>query len=170
MKTRVSLAALAAVAILTAVAAAGFAGAGTRAAPAVELLLLDGQKLRLESLRGAPVLVTFWATTCKGCREEIPHLVALQREFGPRGLRLLAVAMAYDPPAQVLEFTRREQLPYTVVLDLDGAVARAFDDVSATPTTVVIDSRGRIVFRQVGVFDPQDMRARISGLLAVQPA
>lgn len=168
MKTRKSLLTLAAVAIL----AAGVWVAGNAASrvPALELTLLDGQKLRLDSLRGAPVVVTFWATTCSACIKEIPHLVDLHREFAPRGLRLLAVAMAYDPPARVLEFARHRELPYTVTFDMDGAAARAFDDVRLTPTTIVIDPRGRIVFRQVGEFDPQDMRARIRGLLDAKPA
>jgi thiol-disulfide isomerase/thioredoxin len=46
-------------------------------------------------------LVTFWATTCPSCIEEIPHLIDLYRELNPKGLEIIGVAMAYDPPEQV---------------------------------------------------------------------
>jgi len=170
VKGRDRIVAIAAAAILAAVAAVWFAGNGTREAPTIELLLLDGQKLQLSSLRGAPVLVTFWATTCAPCRKEVPRLASLQREFGPQGLRVLAVAMAYDPPARVLEFAREHDLPYTVAFDMDGAAARAFDDVGPIPATFVIDARGRLVFHQLGEFDEKAMRERIEGLLAEHKA
>src|SRR5690606_26153841 len=70
-------------------------------APEVNFTTLDGREINLADLRGQPVLVTFWATTCPGCVAEIPHLKNLYSELGPQGMELIAVAMSYDPPEQV---------------------------------------------------------------------
>ena len=54
---------------------------GMKQAPAVTLRTLDGAQVDLAALRGAPLLVTFWATSCTGCVKEIPHLIELHEEF-----------------------------------------------------------------------------------------
>ncbi|MDH3689919.1 MAG: TlpA family protein disulfide reductase, partial [Gammaproteobacteria bacterium] len=126
---------------------------GASRAPSVELTLLDGQKLQLDDLRGQPVMVTFWATTCVGCQSEVPHLVELYEEFQPRGFEIIAVAMAYDPPAQVYEFSKHREVPYRIALDLDNQVASAFGEVRLTPATFLVDGDGRIVYQVLGEFN-----------------
>jgi thiol-disulfide isomerase/thioredoxin len=74
----------------------------SRAAPAVDFKIIDGRTLNLQQFTGQPVLVVFWATTCPSCIKEIPHLSGLYEELAPRGLEIIAVAMAYDPPNQVM--------------------------------------------------------------------
>lgn len=142
-----------------------FSGAGLKRAPEVEFTLLTGERLKLSALHGQPVLVTFWATTCVGCRREIPHLVELYNALHARGFELVAVAMQYDPPLQVQEFARQKGLPYRVALDIDASAARAFFDVRLTPTSFVIAPDGRIVFEKIGEFEPAAMRALIEKLL-----
>lgn len=163
------LAALAAAALLATGAWLWLAGEGGGQAPDIDLLMLDGSKLRLGTLRGRPVLVTFWATTCVGCRREVPHLIELYEKYHPRGFELLAVAMSYDPPVQVARFKKEKQLPYRIALDVDGAAARAFGGVRLTPTTFVIARDGRIVFQKIGEFEVGPMHRRIERLLA-EPA
>ena len=50
-------------------------------APNIYLNSIDGQKLQIDSFKGSPLLVTFWATTCHICVEEIPNLVKLHEEL-----------------------------------------------------------------------------------------
>ena len=57
-----------------------FAPAGLKTSPDIKLLTLDGEQLQLASLRGKPLLVTFWATTCPGSIKEMPHLIELYEE------------------------------------------------------------------------------------------
>lgn len=137
-------------------------------APDVAFTRLDGSASHVGALRGRVVLVNFWATTCAVCVKEMPQLVATHDKFKARGFETLAVAMAYDPPASVVNFSSSRKLPFTVVIDLSGAVAKAFDDVRATPTSVLIDRQGRIVERIVGEPDFDALHARIDGLLAEQ--
>ena len=102
-----------------------FSPSGLKQAPAIEVTTLEGKTVSLESLRGKPVLVTFWATTCPGCIKEMPHLVELYNELGPQGFEIIALAMSYDPEEQVREMVKLKQLPYTVALDSDGSASQA---------------------------------------------
>ncbi len=68
----------------------------------------------------------------------------------PHGFELLAVAMSYDPPEYVRDYTKQNQLPFKVVLDSDGSIAAARNQVALTPTAVLIDKKGRLLCRVVG--------------------
>lgn len=134
-------------------------------APDVSFSTLTGKKIALHDLRGKPVLVTFWATDCPGCIEEMPHLIDLYRQYHDQGLEIIAVAMYYDPPSHVVAMTQEQAVPYDVALDIQGGHARAFGEVRLTPTTFLITPDGSIALQKIGVFDPADMKARIETLL-----
>jgi peroxiredoxin len=143
------------------------AGCGTRdPAPEVGYTLLDGSKGSLSGLRGRVVLVNFWATSCVSCVKEMPDLMATHRKFKARGYETLAVAMSYDPPAYVAQFAQSRQLPFGVVIDNTGAIARGFGDVKITPTTFVLDKQGRIARRYVGEPNFDELHALLEKLLA----
>jgi len=151
--------------VVLAVATVWLLPAALRQAPPLVGKTLEGHTLTLEQLRGKPVLVTFWATTCPSCIEEIPHLVELYQEFKPKGLEIIGVAMAYDPPEQVRTLARQRQIPYPIVLDTQAQIARAFDDVRLTPTSVLISPQGQIVQYRLGLLDLPQLRKTLHGLL-----
>jgi peroxiredoxin len=151
--------------VVLAFAAVWFMPAGLREAPPLVGQTLDGRTLTLEQLRGKPVLVTFWATTCPSCVEEIPHLTELYRELNPKGLEIIGVAMAYDPPEQVRAMARQRQIPYPIVLDSEERIAREFDNVQLTPTSVLVSPEGRIVQYRLGLLDMPELRNTIAGML-----
>lgn len=134
------------------------------AAPNVSFKTIKGENIDMRALKGKPVLVTFWATDCPGCIEEIPHLIKLHQQFSPQGLSIIAVAMDYDPPNQVLAMSAAKQLPYAVALDPTGGLAQSFGNVQLTPTTFLIDKTGNIVLQKTGVFDLTDMQQRLAQL------
>jgi peroxiredoxin len=138
---------------------------GLKQAPTLSVRTLDGTQIDLATLRGKPVLVTFWATSCPGCVKEIPHLIELHQEFAPQGLQMLAIAMSYDPPNHVVAMRDARKMPYPIVLDIDGGAARAFGDVSLTPTSFLIAPDGRIVRHKVGELDMAEVRAQLHTLL-----
>jgi len=135
-------------------------------APHIGYTLLDGQKSSIEQLRGKVVLVNFWATSCTTCVHEMPQIVATHEKFKSRGYDTLAVAMSYDPPARVANFAESRKLPFGVAIDNTGAIARSFGDVRLTPTTYLIDKRGRIVKRYVGEPDFAALHKLVELLLA----
>ena len=121
-----------------------------QAAPSLSFTNLQGNKTSTQSLQGKVYMVNFWATSCTTCVKEMPQLIASYEKFRAQGLEFFAVAMSYDPPNYVLNFTETRQLPFQVVIDVEGKIAQAFGDVKLTPTTFVIDKQGNIIKRYVG--------------------
>ena len=153
-------------ALVVAGAAAFFLGTGSTAAPASTFVLLDGSQRTTADLRGKVTLVNFWATSCTTCVAEMPELITTHEKYKDRGFQTLAVAMSYDPPAYVVNFTQTRKLPFQVAIDNTGAVAKAWGDVQLTPTTYVVDKRGEIVKRYVGTPDFAELHKLIEKLLA----
>jgi peroxiredoxin len=139
-------------------------------APDVQFTTLQGEHLDTAALRGKVVLVNFWATTCTTCIAEMPELIQTHQKFAARGLETVAVAMNYDPPAQVRAYVEKNALPFVVALDADGAAARAFEGVRLTPTTFLIDRRGRIVHKYLGAPDFNTLHALLENLIRTDPA
>ena len=166
MKTKL----IAAVASVAIAAGAGFALLTRQSsAPDVRFVTLSGQNFTTAELRGKVVLVNFWATSCAVCVEEMPKMVEAWKKFYPRGYEMVAVAMSYDHPNQVAEFAQKRGLPFRVALDTDGAVANGFGGVLGTPTTFLLDKRGRIVKQYLGEPDWAEFHALIERALA-EPA
>lgn len=136
-----------------------------KSAPAFSFNSLDGQAVSEKDLLGKVTLVNFWATTCTGCVAEMPMLKAKHERFAPQGYQTFAVAMSYDPQAQVETFVAKNQLPFTVGLDTNGIIAQAFGGVQLTPTSVLIDKKGNIVKTYVGEPDAEELASLIQNLL-----
>jgi thiol-disulfide isomerase/thioredoxin len=117
----------------------------------LELLDLTGQPVRLHNLRGRVVLLNFWATWCAPCREEMPALETLAREFGPRGLAVVGVNFK-EPKPQVQAFMRDNGLGFPTLLDVEGEVAKRYQ-VFALPVTFVVDRRGMLAGSVLGIRD-----------------
>lgn len=142
-------------------------------APQLSVQTIDGEAMRIASPSGEGdgrvTLVTFWATSCAVCIEEIPQLAALHQDLAGRGLVLIAVAAHYDVPLNVVRTAERKRIPYPVALDMNRDVARAFDlERTVTPTSFLIDADGRVVLKHTGRMDFTRLRATLEPLL--QPA
>ena len=153
------------VALIAGLAALPFLASQPRPAPELVMTTIGGEVTALSSLRGQPVLVSFWSTSCGTCLTEMPALVALHQRYGPQGLRTFAVAMSHDRLEQVTSFARSRRLPFEIVLDETGAVARGFNDTQVTPTKFLIDGSGTIVRVYAGITDFADLQRRIEGAL-----
>ena len=138
---------------------------GLHKVPDIRVTTVEGKHIRLSSLQGRPVLVNFWSTTCVACLREMPQLTRLYREFAPRGLEVIGIAMAYDPPNRVLDLRRARNIAYPLALDIRSDAARAFGDVRLTPTTFLIAPDGHISLRSSGELDMQKVRRLITGML-----
>lgn len=141
-------------------------GAKAMAAPESTFVLLDGTHQTTADLRGKVTLVNFWATSCTTCVAEMPALMATHEKYHAKGFDTLAVAMSYDPPSYVVNFVQTRKLPFKVAIDNTGAVAKAWGDVSLTPTTYLVNKRGEIVKSYVGAPNFDDLHRLIEKLLA----
>ena len=134
-------------------------------APDATFVTIKGERITTADLRGRVALVEFWSTDCSICLREMPEIVNLHRELTGRGFETIAVSMRYDPPNYVLHYAEKNALPFKVALDPMGELAKAFGDVTFTPTRFLIDRNGNIVARMVGAADLNGLRRMIENEL-----
>jgi thiol-disulfide isomerase/thioredoxin len=113
--------------------------------------LLDGRRARLADYRGRVLVLDFYATYCPPCREEIPHLNALQRRYASEGVEIIGlnVGGAEDRP-KVPEYVQELSIAYPLGNPDDALVEAFFSDNNSIPQTYVFDRQGRLVQRFVG--------------------
>lgn len=119
--------------------------------PALQFETAAGQSVALQNLAGQPVLVVFWASTCKPCMRELPELKAIYAEYSPKGLAMFGVSMFYDAPAEVMKAVQRHDIPYPVVFDLGRQWLSGFDVEPVTPTLILVAPDGRHLVRHHGM-------------------
>jgi thiol-disulfide isomerase/thioredoxin len=120
------------------------------ALPEVNFIGVRGDQFAMSSLKGKVVLVNFWATSCTVCVSEMPKMVQTFEKYREHGLETVAVAMPYDPPDRVFAYAQQNKLPFRVTLDIFGKAMQAFGGIRGTPTTFLVDRRGKIVQRFEG--------------------
>ena len=155
-----------AVLLLAVTSAVGLYGCSSaQSAPESTFVLLDGSRQTAADLKGKVTLVNFWATSCVTCVAEMPKIVATYNKYHSQGYDTVAVAMSYDPPSYVVNYTETRKLPFKVAIDNTGAVAKAWGDVKLTPTTYLVNKRGQIVKQYVGEPDFAALHLLIEKLL-----
>jgi peroxiredoxin len=123
------------------------AGAGTPL-PSFELATVDGKTIEFSQLRGKVVVLNFWATWCGPCKEEMPALDRLSRQFDPRDVAILTITTEHER-AGIQQFMKQLTSTLPVLLDEQRDVSLAFM-VRGLPTTVFIAKNGTVAGRAVG--------------------
>jgi thiol-disulfide isomerase/thioredoxin len=120
-------------------------------APEFNARSLDGRDLRLAVLRlHGPVIVEFWATWCEPCREALTELEGWRKQYGPRGLEIVAVSV--DGPrniSKVRPYVARLHLQFPVVIDEDQRIQKCYQ-ANQMPTAFLVDRAGNIASIRVG--------------------
>jgi len=139
-----------------------------RAAPALTLKDLAGNKVSLASFKGKVVIVDFWATWCEPCKVEIPGYIELQKKYGAEGLVIIGVSVDKLKPAAVLKFTQAHEMNYTVVMGtidhIDAFSGTPGGDI-ILPTTFLVNRAGRIVHEKQGLMDHAKYEAIVKSAL-----
>jgi cytochrome c biogenesis protein CcmG, thiol:disulfide interchange protein DsbE len=133
-------------------------------APAFELPKLGGGGSEsLADYRGQVVVLNFWASWCKPCRDESPLLERWHRRISDRGATVLGVDIL-DVTGRAQDFVDEYGLTYPMLKDKDGEGLDKFG-VVAYPETFVIDRQGRIAAVARGPVDDAFMRRNVAPLL-----
>lgn len=144
----------------------GFTPASSRkTAPDIVLPQLGGGEWRLADHRGQVVLLNYWATWCEPCQDELPGLMQVARESGPKGLAVVGVSMDSGPDTRtrVKQFVDMYRVPYPVAFPDATWSSHAEMNI---PTTVLLDRQGRVVKTYVGEVERQDFASDVAALLA----
>ncbi|MFN3566065.1 MAG: peroxiredoxin family protein [Burkholderiaceae bacterium] len=153
LRTLVRCAARAWLAAALGLAAADAGATPTAAAKAPDFTLpaIGGTNLRLQEQRGRVVMVNFWATWCGPCRVEMPHLNRLYDKYRGSGFVLLGVNID-EEPRKAADLAVKLGLRFPVLFDVEKKVSRLYD-LSAMPSTVLIDRDGRVRYVHRGYRD-----------------
>lgn len=136
--------------------------------PASEIALPDpdGSVVRLSDFRGQVVLVNFWASWCRPCRDELPGFQKVFQEERDRGFSVIAVAMNDTPPS-VAAAVRELGIRFPVVLG-DGQVKKAYGTVAFLPQSFLIGREGTVLKKVKGLYAEQDLRRDVEAALAAK--
>jgi thiol-disulfide isomerase/thioredoxin len=120
---------------------------------------IHGETISMQSLKGKVVLVSFWATSCTSCIKEMPDLIKTYNQYKNKGLEIIAVAMPYDPPLQVVNFAKQKEIPFPVMHDSYAEITQKFGGVSVTPTAYLYNKDGNRIQRAVGILNFDKLHA-----------
>ncbi|MBI5967291.1 MAG: TlpA family protein disulfide reductase [Deltaproteobacteria bacterium] len=125
-------------------------------APAFTRLSLKGENVDFSEFKGKVILLNFWATWCPPCREEIPYLNELHNKYKRDGLVVIGIALDQGGPEKVRKFVEENGVEYIILMG-DEAIVEAFGKIpglgpiQGIPTTFIIDRKGQICRRFVGL-------------------
>jgi cytochrome c biogenesis protein CcmG/thiol:disulfide interchange protein DsbE len=131
----------------------------------VQMKDISGRDVSLAGLRGKPVMVVFWATWCRPCMMEVPHLVHLQEIYAKRGLKIVGVSLDANGMAAVKPFLEKHpEVTYTIIPN-GGEAAAAFGGIRSIPNSFMLDRQGRIVKQFVGLTAGDTLEGWVQALL-----
>lgn len=129
--------------------------------------LTDNAMLDSKELEGRVLLVTFFATWCPPCIEEIPTFKALQESYKAKGFSVVAFSLDEGPPETVHKLIEKYGINYPVLLaDID--VARGFGGITGIPVTFLVNRKGEIVKKYLGYVEHDVLEEAIKKMLPAE--
>lgn len=119
----------------------------------------DGSKLAMQSLKGKPLLINFWATWCPPCVEELPLLERFYSQNKAKSVQI--VGLAADKPEAVRTFLKKLPLTFPIgITDLSGiALSKSWGNLAGgLPFSVMLASDGRVIQRKMGKLSEDDLK------------
>ena len=127
---------------------------------------LDGSKLDIADWQGKPVVVNLWASWCGPCRAEAADLENSYLQFKDQGVEFLGLNTR-DGLAAAKAFNERFKSSYPSIRDEDGQLTLVFGNLgpAATPSTIILDSKGRVAARILGPTTESELRVVLTAVL-----
>lgn len=127
---------------------------------------LSGASRALETWKGKVLLCNFWATWCAPCREEMPLLEEIHRKYGQQGLQIVGIGI--DRADKIRQFAADFRISYPLLIAESGGIdlmRKLGNGEGALPYTVVLDRRGTIAYRRLGILRREKLEPTLAGLL-----
>jgi thiol-disulfide isomerase/thioredoxin len=133
----------------------------SKMAPAFEVTALDGTKFSLDAMQGHVVLIDFWATWCGPCKEELPHVKKIAKDFAGQPLTIISISWDSDE-AKWKDFISKNEMTWLQYRDGDHKLSERFG-VNAIPHYFTIDSDGVLTAEMLG--SGSDVEGKLKKLL-----
>lgn len=144
------------------------AGAAAQAATKMPAFTLpsvkDGAMVKASGYQGQAMFINFFATWCPPCRKEIPSLIQLQKEYGPKGFTMIGISTDQGGASLVDKFARKMGINYPVLLS-DSETPTAFGGILGIPTSFLVNREGNVVKRYDGYVDHQTLVTDLNAIL-----
>lgn len=137
-------------------------GAGDDA-PRLDIELVGGKTLAASQLDGKVVVYMFWATWCPICVSELPDFQKVYNVHNARGLEIVALSLD-ENAGKVAKFWRGNGYTFPVAMRSD-AVRYYFGNIKGTPTTFIVDRKGKVAYKHLGGMPDGELEKRIEALL-----
>jgi len=134
-------------------------------APDFFLKDINGRDLTLSSYKGKVVILSFWATWCPSCKDEMPKFNKLHNEMKSRGIEILAISSDYSL-GYLKDYLDKNSFDFRIAYDEKRTVTRQYK-VPYLPVTFLIDRNGFIAEKVTGEFEwpSAEMKTKIEKLL-----
>jgi thiol-disulfide isomerase/thioredoxin len=116
-----------------------------------EIHLLDGTKTKLSEHKGKVVILNLWGIWCGPCRDEMPHLAAMQKQYADKGFEVLGLNIGdhdgnAEPVENIKRFAEQMKIDYTLAR-ISGPMINQFYLLSkqqSVPQSILVDREGRL--------------------------
>lgn len=125
---------------------------------------VDGKSVDSDSFKGKALLVTFFATWCPPCLQEIPSLIELQQEFSAEGFSVIAMSVDQGGSAQVAELVEQQAIDYPVLM-ADAETVENFGGIYNIPVSFLVNKSGAVVKRYNGLVAYQVLAKDIRSII-----
>ena len=126
---------------------------------------IDGKKVSLSEFKGKVIILDFWATWCVPCKAEIPGFIELKKKYGAQGLEIIGLSVD-DSLNTAKKYATEMKMNYPVLL-AEGKedILKAYDPIPSIPVSIIIDRKGNIVARHLGIATMDVFEKEITPLL-----
>ena len=132
-------------------------------APNFKLQDVNGKPVQLSDYQGKPVVLDFWATWCQPCRDSIPGMAKLQKDYADKGLVILAISLDGGAVEDVRAFQKEQGMNYPVLMGTEDVATQY--GVRTIPMMIVIDKTGKIQKRFLGAGNEEAIEKTVRQLL-----
>ena len=124
---------------------------------------------KLTEWQGKILIINFWATWCPPCLSEIPEFITLQKQYADKNVQFIGIAI--DEKQAVLDYNVTAKINYPILIAGDTGIemSKAWGNaIESVPFTVIVNSQGQIIHRQLGELSREKLLEVIQPLISIR--